>query len=139
MRESVQDTYVRSAVVAAPPDRLFTAVSTIAGLQGWWTTRVSGAPGHIGGDVRFEFDGLDEHILMRVDAVEARRLVAWTCLTHTSRPEWDGTRVLFAIGERGPSSAELTLQHIGLAPDWDHFFTSLVAYAEQGAGMPFGR
>jgi uncharacterized protein YndB with AHSA1/START domain len=132
----VAPAYERRARVAAPSEAVFDAVTTLAGLRGWWTALVSGSSGRAPGELRFEFAGLDEHILMRVD--EARpALVRWTCLEHTSLPEWNGTQVTFSIEELGTEHSAVTLRHIGVAPDWDHFFASLVSYVEQGTGAPF--
>ena len=129
--------YERRATVAAPAEAIFDAVTTLAGLRGWWTALVSGPADRAAGALRFEFAGLEEHIVMRVEEVRKPAFVRWTCLEHTSLPEWNGTQVTFSLEELGSEHCAVTLRHIGVAPDWDHFFASLVSYVERGAGAPF--
>jgi hypothetical protein len=129
--------YARSARVAAPATALFEALTTLDGLAGWWSPLVTGSPGARGGQARFEFEGLDEAIVMRVDQLERPSLVVWTCLEHTSFPEWNDTRVRFDIEELDDRSCMLTLRHIGLSPAWDYFFASLVGLVERGEGTPY--
>jgi uncharacterized protein YndB with AHSA1/START domain len=129
--------YERRASVAAPAEAAFDAVTTLAGLRGWWTALVSGASDRALGELRFEFAGLDEHIVMRVEEVRKSAFVRWTCLEHTSLPEWNGTQVTFSIEELRTEHCAIILRHIGVAPDWDHFFASLVSYVERGTGTPF--
>src|SRR5690242_13132392 len=85
--------YRHAERIAAPAERVFAALTTLAGLGGWWTPYVTGVPSEPASEIRFEFEGLDEHILMRVDRIERPYLVNWTCLAHTSFPEWNGTRI----------------------------------------------
>lgn len=138
--------YVRRVVVPAPRASVFAAVSTLRGLRGWWTPRVSGSA-RAGGTLRFEFDGLDENIVMRVDATRAPSRVEWTCIRHTSLPEWNDTQLVFDIDVRSASSCELTFRHVGLTRDldcfedckagWQHFIRSLASFAVRGRGDPY--
>jgi uncharacterized protein YndB with AHSA1/START domain len=130
--------YERRATVDAPAERVFDAVGTLEGLRGWWTTRVTGAPGQAGAQIRFEFEGLDEHILMRVDELERPSHVRWTCLAHTSYPDWNDTAITFAIDRRTETTCDLMLRHVGHDPNWDYFFASLIAYVERGTGTSYG-
>src|SRR3954452_25213160 len=137
----MNDVYEGQVTVRAPRARVFDAVSTLDGLRGWWTPLVSGATGD-GGELRFAFDGLDEEIVMRVDAARRPSAVHWTCLVHTSAPEWNGTKIRFEVDDTGDGT-RLTLRHSGLAPEvvargWDHFLASIGGYVEDGEGMPYG-
>ncbi len=47
------------------------------------------------------------------------------------------------LADRGPQACELTFHHTGIgrelvAEGWEHFLASLAAYAERGAGSPYG-
>ncbi len=49
----------------------------------------------------------------------------------------------FELTDHGPQACELEFRHTGLpaevvAQGWEHFLTSLAAYAETGTGTPFG-
>ena len=134
--------YARQIALVAARDRVFEAVGTVDGPRHWWTTMVTGSAA-LGGELRFGFAGLDEQIVMRVDALRAPSLVEWACVAHTRGGEWTGTTVRFELTARGPHACELDFRHVGLPPDlvadgWDHFLASLAAYAVTGAGTPFG-
>jgi uncharacterized protein YndB with AHSA1/START domain len=136
----------RELVFAGPHERIFAALTTLDGLAGWWTPIVRGMPTP-GGELEFGFTGLDETIVIRVDSATRPSSVAWTCLTHTGHPEWQGTRVVFQLAARDDQSGVLSFRHIGLSPTlscfetcesgWDHFLASLINYAEHGKGSPF--
>jgi uncharacterized protein YndB with AHSA1/START domain len=132
-----QASYERTAQVAAPAERVYEAITTLDGLAGWWTPLVSGTPAVEGGEIRFEFAGRGEHILMRVATLEPPATVAWHCVTHSSFSAWDDTCVTFTIEKRSLGRCELTLRHLGVAPEWDYFLSSLISYAERGVGTPF--
>ena len=46
-----------------------------------------------GGELRFGFAGLDEQIVMRVDALRPPSAVGWSCVAHTRDEEWTGSQV----------------------------------------------
>lgn len=55
----------------------------------------------------------------------------------------DRHRAQLELADLGPGRCELTFRHTGLPGDvvargWRHFLASLAAYAEDGAGHPFG-
>lgn len=139
--------YMRRITVRAPCERVFDALTTPAGLRGWWTTRVSGSA-ISGGEVRFEFAGLDEYIVMHVDRATYPSAVRWTCMAHTGLSEWDGTTLMFDLVANASDTCELNFQHVGLTLQldcyddcklgWEYFLASLAAYVEQGQGTPFG-
>jgi uncharacterized protein YndB with AHSA1/START domain len=136
----------RRISVGAPIERVYEAIATIEGLRGWWTP-ITGGSAAVGGELRFEFRGLDECIIMRVDRSDRPRSVHWTCTLHTEIPEWVGTRIEFELRNTGPQACELQFRHVGLIPElqcypdcelgWDHFLGSLAALAETGRGSPF--
>src|SRR5262249_40865246 len=117
----------------------------LEGLAGWWTPEVSGASAP-GDELRFEFSGVGEHIIMRVETVE-QALVRWHCVTHSALPDWRGTTIVFALGDDPRGRCVLDLTHLGLVPalecsedcalGWDYFLASLVGYVDRGRGTPF--
>jgi uncharacterized protein YndB with AHSA1/START domain len=135
--------YTRRLTIKAPRERVFDAIATVDGPRHWWTTIVTGSAG-LGGELRFGFAGLDEQMVMRVDARQPPRTVAWSCVAHTRDQEWTGTTLRFELAGTGARTCELVFRHIGLpselvADGWQHFLDSLAAYAEHGTGAPFGR
>lgn len=144
MTSSQGQGYVRRQSVAAPRSRVFDALTTLDGLRGWWTPIVSGDP--LGGELRFGFEGLDEVIVMRVDEASRPRRVRWTCLEHSSLPEWADTVIEMDLVDN-EKTTDLELRHRGLTPvlacydhceaGWDHFLESIASYVEKGKGMPY--
>lgn len=138
--------FLRRVLVKARPDEVFDAIATLDGLRGWWTPLVEGSTSS-GGDLRFEFEGLGQHIMMHVDASHQSTLVRWTCVRHTALPEWAGTKIAWSIQPLRDGVAELHLAHIGLTPElecfdhceigWDRFLSSIVGLIERGEGAPY--
>jgi uncharacterized protein YndB with AHSA1/START domain len=148
MRKAADDRdYARTLTVEAPAERLFDAIATLEGLRGWWTPLVKGSDAP-GGAIRLEFEGLDEHIDLRVNASRRPAQVEWSIIEHTSLEDWTGTKVRFELTARGPKTTALSFRHVGLSPKlecfeqceagWDHFLGSLISLVEQGRGEPFG-
>lgn len=134
--------YTRQLTIEAPRERVFGAIATVDGPRHWWTTIVTGSA-DLGGELRFGFEGLDEQMVMRVDACRPPQTVTWSCVAHSRDQEWTGTTLRFDLADLGPRSCELDFRHIGLSPElvadgWEHFLSSLAAYAEYGTGTPFG-
>ena len=138
--------YTKQVQLHASRELVFSALTTLGGLRGWWTPMVTGKA-TTGGELRFGFAGLDEYIIMRVAKSKRPSSVHWNCVIHTSMPEWNATQPRFDLVEETPGSCRLDFRHIGLTPQlecfddcrlgWDHFLASLVAYVEQGVGMPY--
>ena len=137
--------YMRTWPIAASCERVFDAVATLDGVRGWWTAVVSdSADKH--GVIELGFEGLDEKIAMRVDESEAPKLVRWTCLQHSSLPEWSETEIEFVLSPRG-EQRDLVIRHRGLTPaldcydhceaGWDYFANSIAQLVETGHGTPY--
>jgi uncharacterized protein YndB with AHSA1/START domain len=143
--DAVDTGYERQLVLDAAPDRLFTALTTLDGLTGWWASTAEGVT-TTGGEFRLYFAGLTETITMRVQAAEPS-CVVWTCLRHTGLPDWDGTRLFFTWDERADGDTVLQFRHEGLTPEldcfeqcragWDHFLSSLATYLAGRGGTPY--
>lgn len=136
--------HTASLVLDAPIERVFDAVSTAKGLRGWWTPLVRAARGR----VVLRFEGLDEHIALRLAEVKPPSTVVWDVLEHTELDEFAGTRLSFALAARRDGRTALDFVHVGLRPElechdmcasgWAHFLGSLAGLVERGEGEPFG-
>jgi len=132
--------------LSAPRERVFEALSTLAGVRGWWTALVSGNA-ELDGVLRLRFRGLDEHIDLRVSALQRPSDLEWTVLEHSSLEEWEGTRIQFRLSARSENACTLAFRHAGLTPalvcyedceaGWDRFLDSLALLVERGKGKPF--
>jgi uncharacterized protein YndB with AHSA1/START domain/DNA-binding transcriptional ArsR family regulator len=140
------DGFTVEAVADAPMDVVFSALTTLDGLAGWWMPDVTGSPRE-GGEVTFRFDG--EHVTMAVEHVEVPSLVVWRCTACTKFPEWEGTSVWFDLRRRDASSTIIHFRHVGLQPScdcygicsggWDHYIgRSLPDYVAGAGGHPRG-
>jgi uncharacterized protein YndB with AHSA1/START domain len=140
---AAEDTaYARQLTIHAAADRVFDAIATLDGLRRWWTTIVTGSAVP-GGTLRFGFAGLDEQIVMHVDAVRPRSAITWSYVAHTRDDEWTGSVVHFELAGREPQACELNFRHTAIARElvaqgWEHFLASLAGYAEHGTGSPYG-
>lgn len=140
------DGYEAEIVIHATCRRVFEALTSLEGLVGWWASSATGS-GLPGSRFSLGFAGLDETITWRVDTVVAPTSVAWTCLSHTGLPDWNGTKIALELSEREAALTVLKFRHIGLVPaldcyeqchaGWEHFLPSLRAYSETGRGTPF--
>jgi uncharacterized protein YndB with AHSA1/START domain len=138
--------YGKELLIDAPREKVYQALTTNHGIAGWWTVKVQGE--HVeGGTVRLEFEGPGHMFEMRVEELRDPELVAWTCLTHNSFPEWPSTKVNFALAAESEVSCKLSFEHLGLKPvcecygdcsrGWDYFLTSLASFCETGVGSPW--
>jgi uncharacterized protein YndB with AHSA1/START domain len=142
---ALEHEYTAELMLAAPPARVFSAISTPEGLASWWTPIVSGslAPG-----TRFEL-GLPASgstIELRVERARRPGVVEWTCLGHSGHPEWQGTTLEFRLGESLTGGTALSFRHAGLEPrlrcfdastsDWERLLTDLRETVEADAPPP---
>jgi uncharacterized protein YndB with AHSA1/START domain len=127
--------------INAPKAAVYRALSTVAGLSGWWTSTTSGesAPGKA---LEFRFN---QHVCtMRVDAQDENRRVAWQCTD--PQGEWSGTKLSFDLSEDAGRTT-LVFSHRAwkeqsdffahCSMKWATFLLSLREYAETGKGRAF--
>ena len=135
--------YEKRLTLNASPDAVFRALTTTEGLAAWWTP-VTGE-GLAGGTLTFDFGSPEAQAVMRVDAADPGTGVRWTNVAcHVE--DWVGTTLHFDFESAPSEGTQLHFRHEGLTPHlecfadcqsgWDHFMTSLAAYAETGAGHP---
>ena len=140
--------YTRTLPIQASPYAVYDAVTTVAGIKGWWTDNTVADNGHI--TVRF---GGDNFQTLRLVDLTPDRGVVWEWIAQhfpvegtTQTDEWVGTRVAFDIQAHPDGSSTLVFTHNGLTPHmacygqcnagWNHFLGSLTRYLEQGTGAP---
>lgn len=121
--------------IAAEPDRVHSALTTIDGIRGWWSSIASGGAG-VGGAFQFREN--------RLDVVEAApNLVRW----HYSGPaeDWVGTEIRFRLVWRD-GQTYVMFEHQGwreanefmyhCSTKWATFLLSLKDLVEKGEGRP---
>jgi uncharacterized protein YndB with AHSA1/START domain len=132
--------------IKAPLAKVVAAVSTVAGVAGWWTKDTSGTSG-AGGKMTARFtDPAGKEIgamSFDVTKVDPGTTVHWRITD--GPPEWIGTDVTFDVtrqddytilvfGHRGWREAVEFTAHCSMK--WATFLLSLRALAETGQGQP---
>ncbi len=125
-------------------DDTYAALTTAAGLTGWWTSRVEGSGSQPGGVLRMSFPDAPITWDMRVDKADAPKILAWTCVG--GPPGWDQTAVTWAI-EPTDGGVVVRFDHAGfpavddmfraVTVGWSQMLLSLKAYLETGERRPF--
>ena len=143
--------YQHSLVIAAPPAVVYAALTSAAGLRGWWTQDCDISQ-QVGEEHYFRFG--PHYKTMRIERLEPEREVHWHGTeAHIAMPqfkrkdEWVGTDLVFRLQAQGPGQTRLDFEHIGLLPElecyelcrqgWQHYLGSLQQYAETGRGTPY--
>jgi uncharacterized protein YndB with AHSA1/START domain len=135
--------------IHAPKDAIFQALTTEAGIRGWWNRRAHISP-DVGGESTYQFNkgGDDVHMRFRNEKLDPAGKVVWACLTNDN-PSWIGTTVEWAL-EDTPEGVEVKFRHGGFAEEfrdtdgfrmitggWQHFLQSLKTWIEDKKGQPF--
>jgi uncharacterized protein YndB with AHSA1/START domain len=145
MSDTATTDYARAVDFDAPPEAVFEALTTTAGVSGWWMpTTGSGAEG---GELQLDFPPGPG--VMRVEVAEPARRVVWEVLTCDFLPDWVGTRIHFALRPGETGGTVLDFRHEGLTPQlecfdqcrqgWDFYLPSLHDLVDAGAGRPGDR
>jgi uncharacterized protein YndB with AHSA1/START domain len=139
--ETTTEDFRSTKSFAAAPDAVFSALTDIDQLTGWWTPAGGGADA--GETLRFLMG--DQEVVMRVDEADRPTRVAWSVLVCEPASDWVGTSIVFDLEPIG-AGTELRFHHQGLNPHlecfdncqagWTHFLASLVDYVDRGAGNP---
>lgn len=129
--------------IKAPVSDVFAAVSTVAGVAGWWTKETTGAGNEI--DVRFLTPSGKEigTMAMEVTEVEPNRKVQWRF--KSGPEEWLGTDATFDLYQDGENTILLFghrnwrepvefMAHCSMK--WATFMLSLKELVETGRGKP---
>lgn len=132
--------------IKAPAARILEAVSTPAGIAGWWTTNTAGEAGPNGAITAVFTDYAGTEIgkmVFDLTKVEPNTAVHWRFTE--GPPEWVGTDLTFDLSEQGEYTIVLfghrrwreTVEFTShCSMKWATFLLSLRAYAETGQGTP---
>lgn len=136
-------TILHTVDIESTPEAVFEAISTEAGLGGWWTTTVE-AEGRVGGVVDFRF-GATFNPDMEITAFEAPRLLAWKCIA--GHKPWQDNTFHFEIEPQGDGcvlffrqeyASELSDEEYGrYSFNWGYYLESLKQLVETGRGKPY--
>jgi hypothetical protein len=117
------------------------AISTLKGLNSWWTTETTGDPSD-GGVLEFRFGGGGPDF--KVETMTDSEVI-WRCVTGPD--EWLDTTVEFRFDKNDSGNTALYFTHRGWAAEtpfhyhcsmkWASFMLSLKEYLELGEGRPF--
>ncbi len=145
--------YQCTVAISSPARKVYEALTTPQGLQGWWTATCEVAT-DLGAESTFHFGQTCN--IMRIERLVPGSEVRWRCvhqyhhapgeLTHPD--EWINTLLVFRLFAPTLASTLLDFEHVGLMPGldcyeicergWDHFLKhSLKNYVEIGQGDPY--
>jgi uncharacterized protein len=103
---------VVSAPINAPPERIFEALTQSVGQASFWIEDRRAKP-TVGSVNRLRLPSGYE-LELRVDRLEAARLVVWSALTTIARPPtWRGTRVTWDLQDTGDGTTGVVIEHGG--------------------------
>ncbi|WP_026629025.1 SRPBCC family protein [Dyadobacter alkalitolerans] len=120
---------------------IYDALTTEAGLAGWWTSNTQGQGNQLGNIIAFRFGagGFD----MKVTALEEPTHVSWEVVDGPA--EWVGTTISFDIRQEN-DYAILLFKHANwrepvefmhhCSTKWAVFLLSLKSLIEEGEGKP---
>jgi uncharacterized protein YndB with AHSA1/START domain len=80
--------------INAPPQKVYAALATQAGLRRWWTADTT-ADERVGGKAEFGFDQRNTVFRMKIDQLIPGKRVVWSCLG--DHPEWAGTTLTWDL------------------------------------------
>jgi uncharacterized protein YndB with AHSA1/START domain len=128
--------------IDASPDKVFEALSTQAGLGGWWTLDTAAAP-NVGAVLQFRFSDRGFNKMEVLELSKGSR-VRWKCVDGAA--EWIGTEVTFDLRPSNDRTVVL-FAHRGwkeqiefmhyCSTKWATYMLSLKHSCETGKGMPF--
>lgn len=150
-RGLTMDHYRQSLDIDAAPAQVYAALTTPAGIRGWWTDDCE-VPAGVGDTLRVRFDATRK--AFRIERLAPDREVRWLCTeAHIAagalarRDEWVGTRIVFRLAPLKDGRTRLDFEHVGLVPafechalctqGWRYFLESLERFASTGTGTPF--
>lgn len=132
--------------IKAPIAHVYSALTSLKGLAGWWTEEVQGED-RLGGKIEFSFRSpkgeLKGKMVMEVQELNDPSQVRWKCLDGPA--EWIGTDIAYRLSEKDDQTIVLFghrhwreevefTSHCSMK--WATFLLSLREYAETGVGRP---
>lgn len=129
-----------NVVIKATPEKVYKAVTTQDGLEGWWCKQTTAKP-ELGFVNIFIFGKFRNE--MKVTELFANKRTEWECIN--SIDEWIGTKISFDLEEKNGNTIlrfthggwkEVTDTYAGCNYDWAQFMKSLKTLCETGTGTP---
>jgi uncharacterized protein YndB with AHSA1/START domain len=128
--------------INAPRERVYQAISTVGGLQNWWTVQTSGED-VLGGILAFRFGAMGPDF--KVTELIPTQKVKWQCVA--GMPDWMGTTLQFEL-DQSEGKTRLRFEHTGWQQEddfyaacsftWGRYLESLRQYCHSGKGEAFG-
>ena len=128
--------------IDAPRSDVFNAISTIDGLQNWWTRATSG-DAKDNGVIQFRFGDVGPD--MKVTASSNNNSINWECVA--SPHGWVGHKLGFQLDDN-EGKTRVRFSHDGWTEQddfyaicsftWGRFMESLRQYCQTGKGGPLG-
>jgi len=135
--------FVHNVSIDAPATKVFAAIATQAGNQGWWTHDTVLDP-KVGGRAEFGFDHRGMVFRMHIDELVADQRLVMSCAG--DHPEWSGTKLEWTLAPGEAGGTVLSFTHRGWkAPTgfaascnsmWGNLLYRLKAYVESGKPAP---
>jgi uncharacterized protein YndB with AHSA1/START domain len=129
-----------NVVIKAAPEKVYNAVTTQEGIEGWWCKNATVKP-ELGFVNIFTFGKYRNE--MEVTTLTPNKKAAWKCIK--SIDEWIGTDISFDLEEKEGKTVvrfsqagwrAVTDTFAGCTYDWALFMKSLKSYCETGTGTP---
>jgi uncharacterized protein YndB with AHSA1/START domain len=131
----------RIGIKSASTTDVYTALTTVEGLRGWWTTDTEGSS-EVGEVLKFRFEG--GGFDMRVQKLEPDARVVWRAIDGPS--EWIDTDIIWDL-TREDDYTIVRFEHNGwrdaddfmghCSTKWAVFLLSLKSLIESGVGSPW--
>jgi uncharacterized protein YndB with AHSA1/START domain len=128
--------------INAPQEKVFEAISSIKGIQNWWTVQTSGSDKK-GGTISFRFGemGPDFKVIEQIP----NKKIKWQCTAGI--PDWIGTTVNFDL-DQNEGKTRVRFEHGGYPNDgdffascafsWGRYMESLRQYCQTSKGEAYG-
>jgi uncharacterized protein YndB with AHSA1/START domain len=143
-KDEVMYTIENQIEIDASAARILEALTTKAGIQGWWTkdTEIDARTAVF----RFHKETGTREMRFEIAKRDAAR-IEMVCVAETNSADWLGTRLSFALAPAG-ARTRVALEHAGYpaknevyemcTKGWAFFLGSLKSYVETGKGEPHG-
>jgi uncharacterized protein YndB with AHSA1/START domain len=128
--------------INAPQQKVYDAISTINGLQNWWTVQTAGKD-VVGETISFRFGEMGPDFKV-IELIPGQK-VTWQCIGGIS--DWQGTTLNFEL-DQNDGKTRIRFEHKDWKQDgdfyascaftWGRYLESLRQYCQTGKGESFG-
>jgi uncharacterized protein YndB with AHSA1/START domain len=138
------NTIKEKLVVRANTAKVFDALTTQVGYNGWWSKDCQiGSKSGEESKLKFNKEGNIVSMRFRVDEIVPNKSVRWTCIGHDME-SWVGTHLRWELTP-DEGMTEVSFEHSGWKGDapepvvqgWRFFAGSLRSFLETGQGQPW--